>query len=415
MQRFHLSLRVALLGLTPLLISAEAMAAPVLLADDQPCLKAEDDQACINAKAPEAASSAETLPSGSRINTLLNELRDYKLDVVAGRTHNRFMRGHHELLGLYWQYVAEDRVPDLKSPQLIRGQARFRGCGRVRASNAYCPESNQIGIDIRSIRETRRISPKAKARLLGMTILAHEWGHHINHNSSRGDYTNREEDAADWRAGRYLGWLISRGALSVKDYTDAANLFFRIGDFHHQSPHAMPSTRFQAFIAGVRSEVPPELAVRRWTMDTSETFSRPVGHADVTHGSDLRLKVYRFEIERGGQIAGNLFNAAMGVLNCAYGSSSACAGSIQNQGKAMPDGWYRLRNMSINCEDGSFDIESDGIKRQAISKDRKGQAQRIANRFCPAINPAYVKVSIPADGPKTSTSRKKTESESWQR
>ena len=84
MQRFHLSLRVALFGLTPLLISAEAMAAPLLPADDQPCLKGEDDQACINAKAPEAASSAETLPSGSRINTLLNELRDYKLDVVAG-------------------------------------------------------------------------------------------------------------------------------------------------------------------------------------------------------------------------------------------------------------------------------------------------------------------------------------------
>ena len=385
MQRFHSSLRTALLALAPLLIPTDAMAAPVPLAAE------------------------------SRINALLNELRDYKLDVVEGRTHKRFMRGHHELLGLYWQYVAEDNVAALKSPQLIRGKARFRGCGRARASNAYCPESNQIGIDISSIRETRRISPKAKARLLGMTVLAHEWGHHINHNSSRGDYTNREEDAADWRAGRYLGWLISRGALSVKDYTDAANLFFRIGDFHYQSPHAMPSTRFRAFIAGVRAEVQPELVVRRWTMDTSETFSRPVAHAAAAPGSDLSLKVYRFEIERGGQIAGNLFSAAMGVLNCAYGTSSACAGSIQNQGKAMPDGWYRLRKMSINCEDGSFDIESDGIKRQAISKDRKGQAQRIANRFCPAINPAYGKVAVPMDPPRTSKSSKKAEEDSWER
>ena len=92
------------------------------------------------------------------------------------------------------------------------------------------------------------------------------------------------------------------------------------------------------------------------------------------------IKVYRFEVERGGQIAGNLFSAALGVLNCGFGGSSrACAGALARQGQAMPDGWFRLRKLQLNCYNGVFDILGDGIKRQRIAADRKGQAQRSPN------------------------------------
>ena len=96
----------------------------------------------------------------------------------------------------------------------------------------------------------------------------------------------------------------------------------------------------------------------------------------------LTAKVYRFEIERGKQIAGNLFSAVLGVINCRSGSSGACANALLNQGQAMPEGWYRLRTMRIDCERGDFDIDNDGIRRQPWERDRKGQAAVIAARAC---------------------------------
>ena len=52
----------------------------------------------------------------------------------------------------------------------------------------------------------------------------------------------------------------------------------------------------------------------------------------------------------------------------------------------MPDGWFRLRKLQLNCYNGVFDILGDGIKRQRISADRKGQAQRIAKRLVQLAN-----------------------------
>ena len=98
--------------------------------------------------------------------------------------------------------------------------------------------------------------------------------------------------------------------------------------------------------------------------------------------ASLTAEVYRFEIERGKQIAGNLFSAVLGVINCRSGSSGACANALLNQGQAMPEGWYRLRTMRIDCERGDFDIDNDGIRRQPWEGDRKGQAAVIAARAC---------------------------------
>ena len=48
-------------------------------------------------------------------------------------------------------------------------------------------------------------------------------------------------------------------------------------------------------------------------MDTPETFSEVVEFNPEEPWVDAVIKVYRFEVERGGQIAGNLFSAALGV------------------------------------------------------------------------------------------------------
>ena len=308
---------------------------------------------------------------------------------AAARTD--LINAHHTLLGLYWRTVARDRVATLPSVSLLDGNGRFSGCGQARRPNAYCPESSEIILSTRGLQRSQRFS-NAKRTLLGITVLAHEWGHHVNHHSARGRFPRNEEDAADWRAGRYMAWLMRNRALEVKDFTDAANLFFSIGDFHLQSPHSNPKARYDAFIAGVGDELTPGLRIGAWTMDTPDTFSRllePTGNGGQTAAgrpaaltASLTAEVYRFEIERGKQIAGNLFSAVLGVINCRSGSSGACANALLNQGQAMPEGWYRLRTMRIDCERGDFDIDNDGIRRQPWEGDRKGQAAVIAARAC---------------------------------
>ena len=52
-----------------------------------------------------------------------------------------------------------------------------------------------------------------------------------------------------------------------------------------------------------------------------------------------------------------------------------------SRAKPNPMG-YRLRTMRINCEQGTFDIDNDGIRRQPLEGDRKGQAALIAERAC---------------------------------
>lgn len=322
-------------------------------------------------------------------------VRDFRVDITEGQTQAAYVQTHHELLDLYWRHLASDAAPDMQRVTLLPRGSRFSACGRARARNAYCPESAEIILEPQSIDKRQTLSRNVRQRLIALTILAHEWGHHVNHSSSRGAFSNREEDAADWRAGRYLAWLMDNGALSVKDFTDAANLFFSIGDFHLQSPHNNPKARYTAFIAGVEAEgVSPERQ-KGWVMDTAETFSKVLPLNPESPSKRVQARVYRFEIERGGQIAGNILSGLFGAASCALGSSDRCANSLQQVGKAKPDGWYRLRKLSLDCVNRSFDIEGDGIRRQPLQNDRKGQAQRIANRTCPALVADFKAVRMP--------------------
>ena len=316
---------------------------------------------------------------------LLPSTAELLLELEQSSAGNERLRIHHRLLGHYWRDVASDGDTALPEVELLGPGERFSACGRATASNAYCPQSAQIGIDARGLLSRLRLQSRPSTELTALTVLAHEWGHHVNQAIDQGPFKGREEDAADWRAGRYLGWLIAQNALKVEDFTEAANILFRIGDYHQLSPHGYPLTRFRAFTDGVNGEITPGSQFGPWIMDTPETFSSVVDFNPSEPWVDAVIKVYRFEVERGGQIAGNLFSAALGVLNCGFGGSSrACAGALARQGQAKPDGWFRLRKLQLNCYNGVFDIVGDGIPRQRLGADRKGQAQRIAKRICSA-------------------------------
>ena len=338
--------------------------------------------AALVALAPPIPPPASQPPPSGRSLELIDQVKELHRQGSSVTGERDLLQAHHELLGLFWSSIAADGDQELPDVTLLGPGERFKACGGAPASNAYCPQSAELGIDHRGLLRRLRLQSNPSLELSALTVLAHEWGHHVNQAISQGPFDGKEEDAADWRAGRYLGWLIDQQVLPVEDFTEAANILFRIGDYHQLSPHGYPLSRFRAFIKGVRRQLPPGSQVGSWTMDTEETFSQVVDQNPGEPWVDTTLKVYRFEIERGSQIAGNLFKVALGALNCGFGSGRACAGALMSQGQAKPDGWFRLRTMRLNCHNGMFDVQGDGIARQRISRDRKGQAQRIAQRIC---------------------------------
>ena len=207
----------------------------------------------------------------------------------------------------------------------------------------------------------------------------------MNNFSGRPPEEMNEESAADIRSGQYLSYALNQGLIDLEAVLLAAQMFFQVGDFHMNigSLHENPKKRFDSFISGFNK-------IQCWLdynagIDTKETFSRIT---DNVQGSDRLdgeyvFDVYRFEIERAGQIIGNALSAMAGVAICANGSSQACANTILfGQGKAKPQGWYRKRKLILSCSTGVFDIEGDGIKAQLFEADQKGQAQALGSRYC---------------------------------
>ena len=218
-----------------------------------------------------------------------------------------------------------------------------------------------------------------------LAVLAHEWGHHVNRSLGQGPYRSgfsptvqQEELAADWRTGILMGWLLSQGTLALDDFTAAANLMFEIGDYERVSVqhHGYPKDRFTALTEGLATQIKPGQRMGEWTVDTRESFSRPMA------GAPLSYDVRRFEIDRSGQIGSNVFGVVLGAASCIWGDRQQCLGAALDQGKGRAYGTYTHRTLVLHCGDRSFDVINDNFDRQPLARDGKGQAAVLADRDC---------------------------------
>ena len=302
----------------------------------------------------------------------------------------RYLLAAHEFLYRYWQEEAQKQGKTLEKPELLFAGDRARGCGVNRIAHPmafYCPESLQIAMALDLRRGTKASRGKSEQELLPMelAVLAHEWGHHVNRSLGRGPYrtgfsltVQQEELAADWRTGILMGWLLSQGTLALDDFTAAANLMFEIGDYERISAqhHGYPKDRFTALTEGLASQLKPGQRMGEWTVDTRESFSRPIAGAPLTY--DVR----RFEIDRTGQIGSNVFGVVLGAASCIWGDRQQCLGAALDQGKGRAYGTYTNRTLVLHCGDRSFDVTNDNFDRQPIDRDGKGQAAVLAERDC---------------------------------
>jgi hypothetical protein len=301
----------------------------------------------------------------------------------------RYLHAGHGLLDRFWS-------PRQPVTLLLAGE-RASGCGAPLLRHPlafYCPESREIGLALdlrRSVRAARGRSDQ-ELLLLELTVLAHEWGHHINRERGLGPYraglgltVRQEELAADWRTGILLGWLLSTGAIGVDDFTQTANLLFEMGDYERLAAqhHGYPKDRFEALTRGLASQVKPGQQLGGWTMDTRDTFSRPLDRAPGSPDPAVRrYEVRRFEIKRGTQIATNLLGGLLGAASCIWGSQEQCLGMALQQGKGRADGRYTARQLRLDCAQGIFDVSDDDFEAQPLGRDGKGQAAVLAARDC---------------------------------
>ena len=364
--------------LLPLLFVGSGARAKVL-----PAQRAPAQLVPAQVAAPESALPKVKVPAGA-------ELQQIREQGGGPDLRQRYLLAAHEFLYRYWQEEAQKQGKTLEKPELLFAGDRARGCGVNRIAHPmafYCPESLQIAMALDLRRGTKASRGKSEQELLPMelAVLAHEWGHHVNRALGRGPYrtgfsltVQQEELAADWRTGILMGWLLSQGTLALDDFTAAANLMFEIGDYERISAqhHGYPKDRFTALTEGLASQLKPGQRMGEWTVDTRESFSRPIAGAPLTY--DVR----RFEIDRTGQIGSNVFGVVLGAASCIWGDRQQCLGAALDQGKGRAYGTYTNRTLVLHCGDRSFDVTNDNFDRQPIARDGKGQAAVLAERDC---------------------------------
>ena len=369
--------------LLPLLFVGRGARAKVVPAQRAPAKRAPAQLVPGQVAARESALPKVKVPAGA-------ELQQIREQGGGPDLRQRYLLAAHEFLYRYWQEEAQKQGKTLEKPELLFAGDRARGCGVNRIAHPmafYCPESLQIAMALDLRRGTKASRGKSEQELLPMelAVLAHEWGHHVNRSLGRGPYrtgfsltVQQEELAADWRTGILMGWLLSQGTLALDDFTAAANLMFEIGDYERISAqhHGYPKDRFTALTEGLASQLKPGQRMGEWTVDTRESFSRPIAGAPLTY--DVR----RFEIDRTGQIGSNVFGVVLGAASCIWGDRQQCLGAALDQGKGRAYGTYTNRTLVLHCEDRSFDVTNDNFDRQPIDRDGKGQAVVLAERDC---------------------------------
>ena len=369
--------------LLPLMFVGSGARAKVVPIQRAPAKRAPAQLVPAQVAARESALPKVKVPAGA-------ELQQIREQGGGPDLRQRYLLAAHEFLYRYWQEEAQKQGKTLEKPELLFAGDRARGCGVNRIAHPmafYCPESLQIAMALDLRRGTKASRGKSEQELLPMelAVLAHEWGHHVNRSLGRGPYrtgfsltVQQEELAADWRTGILMGWLLSQGTLALDDFTAAANLMFEIGDYERISAqhHGYPKDRFTALTEGLASQLKPGQRMGEWTVDTRESFSRPIAGAPLTY--DVR----RFEIDRTGQIGSNVFGVVLGAASCIWGDRQQCLGAALDQGKGRAYGTYTNRTLVLHCGDRSFDVTNDNFDRQPIARDGKGQAAVLAERDC---------------------------------
>jgi len=106
------------------------------------------------------------------------------------------------------------------------GGACAEAAGDAAQNAAYCGTDESITYDVDWLGTLYRDSGAAGP----ITVLAHEWGHHIQHLAGEPNVSKSAELQADCYAGMYLRNLADIGTLGPNDVTDSLAVTYSLGD-----------------------------------------------------------------------------------------------------------------------------------------------------------------------------------------
>ena len=149
-------------------------------------------------------------------------------------------------LNAYWSATFTEAGRTYVAPRPVRlymSSVATQGCGRIPAQNAaYCAANRTIYVHRGLL---RRLIVSADADFAAGTIIAHEWGHHVQDRlgwlrwATTRRYFAGVELQADCYAGMFAGYAERQGLLSEGDLDEAAALMLAIGD----EPGVRPNSR----------------------------------------------------------------------------------------------------------------------------------------------------------------------------
>ena len=164
-----------------------------------------------------------------------------------------------------------------------------------RDNATYCPDDATISFDLDFLADLYVSS----GELAPASILAHEWGHHVQDQNGIGQYSNQNELMADCFAGSYTS---SVDELATQ--ADQMETFYELGDEQYEAStwfgaleHGSPTQRAAAWSMG-------------YTLITASGLAIDLcgGYAEWEPGSTVVLGDYRFL-----ELPGRYTDAAAGV------------------------------------------------------------------------------------------------------
>jgi hypothetical protein len=266
---------------------------------------------------------------------------------------------------------------------------------------AYCALDHALVYDLDWLRSLyRQVGPAAP-----VTLLAHEFGHHIGALQGSAVLSVRRELQADCYAGMFIRALVDNGGLPLDGFTQSLRLFASIGDDRDGAPtsawsdpevHGTGVQRREAEGVGYEArDMRPCLAYTDWAEQppialggdvtlqlppgVSATFSQGVGYVLTSGGARASLELS----DATGEVPGDVLGRA---VRARYGDSASLSlvpgGFLDARGWATGSGARATFTGHVEGATGVAAIQSstDGVDRTFMVTSDDGDP-RTADAF----------------------------------
>lgn len=172
---------------------------------------------------------------------------------ARGRALNGFVDGLVEQLDAFWGgvFAAEGLAYSPPIPRWVAGgEVITNACGTGRLSGpAYCGGDRSVSLYVPFFVDLWASNKDFAVA----TVIAHEWGHHIQVLLGVRVLGLRRELQADCMAGMFARYADDRGVLEPGDVDEALSISFESGDLEPENlrtGHGSPEQRVESFLRG---------------------------------------------------------------------------------------------------------------------------------------------------------------------